>query len=243
MVTPSDPPVGTGRRNRSPASCGLCVQEVAGRSALARVSTYLLAFRPVPRAPSIPAAERRAHAVRALLELAYATSPDQISTAAIAERMGVSHAALFRHFPSREALWAEAVHWATAELDRRFQAVDQQGLDDPLAEIEALLIAHGAFLQANPGLLRMFFAELQRPETSPARDVGKAFLHRFRKRLAGLISTAQQQGLLGSPPAATELAEMLVALCQGLMLQALVHGTLDGLAERTRRGLALVLRS
>jgi hypothetical protein len=44
--------------------------------------------------------------VRALLELAYAISPDQISTAAIDERMDVSHAALFRHFLSRGALWA-----------------------------------------------------------------------------------------------------------------------------------------
>jgi TetR/AcrR family transcriptional regulator len=181
--------------------------------------------------------------VRALLELAYAISPDQISTAAIAERMGVSHAALFRHFPSREALWAEAVHWATTELDRSFQAVARRDLDDPLAELEALLLAHGAFLEAHPGLIRMFFAELQRPETSPAREEGKAFMNRFRRRLAALISVAQGQGRLDSQPEAAQLAEMLLALCQGLMLQALVHGTLGRLGESTRRALMLVLRA
>ncbi|MCX5961118.1 MAG: TetR family transcriptional regulator [Cyanobacteria bacterium] len=53
-----------------------------------------------------------------MLEVARTTAPDAISTAAIAERMGVSHGALFRHFPSREALWAEAVSWATGELER-----------------------------------------------------------------------------------------------------------------------------
>ncbi|NBQ22465.1 MAG: TetR/AcrR family transcriptional regulator, partial [Synechococcaceae bacterium WB6_3B_236] len=44
------------------------------------------------RATAIPAAKRRAHAVQALIELAGTISPNQITTAAIADRMGVSHA-------------------------------------------------------------------------------------------------------------------------------------------------------
>jgi TetR/AcrR family transcriptional regulator len=72
----------------------------------------------VPRAAAIPAAQRRAHAVQALLDLAFDTCPDQISTAAVTERMGLSHGALFRHFPSRDALWVEAVTWAIDELER-----------------------------------------------------------------------------------------------------------------------------
>jgi hypothetical protein len=56
--------------------------------------------------------------VQALLDLAFDTCPDQISTAAVTERMGLSHGALFRHFPSRDALWVEAVTWAIDELER-----------------------------------------------------------------------------------------------------------------------------
>jgi AcrR family transcriptional regulator len=52
------------------------------------------------------------------LDLAFDTCPDQISTAAVTERMGLSHGALFRHFPSRDALWVEAVTWAIDELER-----------------------------------------------------------------------------------------------------------------------------
>ncbi len=81
----------------------------------------------MPRAVAIPASERRAHAVRVIFELARTTAPDAISTAAIAERMGVSHGALFRHFPSREALWAEAVIWATGELECRFDGAPLAG--------------------------------------------------------------------------------------------------------------------
>lgn len=195
----------------------------------------------MPRAAAIPAAERRAHAVQALLELAVQTAPDQISTAAIAERMGVSHAALFRHFPTREALWAEAVHWATAELSDRFRiAAAEQS--DPLAAIEALLTCHARFHQHHPGLLRMLFAELQRPQTSPAREEGKAFMARFRSCLAEHISRAQRQGQIDALNSPEELAGLLVAANQGLMLQALVRDNLEQLPERTSAGVRLILK-
>ncbi|WP_158218517.1 TetR/AcrR family transcriptional regulator [Synechococcus sp. 1G10] len=192
------------------------------------------------RAPSIPAAERRAHAVRALLELACSVAPDDISTAAIAQRMGVSHAALFRHFPSRDALWAEAVQWATTELDQRFDAVGT-ATDDPLEAVTLLLQSHVGFLQNHPGLLRMFFAELQRPQTSPAREEGKAFMNRFRQRLAWLIEAAQREAALVSAIEPLERAGLLVAINQGLMLQGLVQNSLEGLVERAGRAHGLLL--
>jgi TetR/AcrR family transcriptional regulator len=211
----------------------------------------------VPRAVAIPAAERRAHAVRVLLDLARTTAPDAISTAAIAEWMGVSHGALFRHFPSREALWAEAVTWATGELDRRFDSCLEPATaattpdhstaalapSGPLDQVAALMASHAALLQQHPGLVRMLFAELQRPATSPARETGKAFMQRFRQRLATLMAAAQQQGCLDPDHDPHELAALLVATQQGLMLQALVHDGFADLTERSRRSVALFLRA
>lgn len=216
----------------------------------------------MPRAAAIPASERRAHAVRVLLELARTTAPDAISTAAIAARMGVSHGALFRHFPSREALWAEAVSWATGELERRFDACLETPVpaaspvapspadastvlpaSGPLNQVAALMASHAALLQQHPGLVRMLFAELQRPATSPAREKGKAFMQRFRLRLATLMSAAQADGDLEPDLDPHELAALLVATQQGLMLQALVHDGFAGLSDRSRRSVALFLRA
>ena len=195
----------------------------------------------MPRAAAIPAAERRAHAVQALVELAASTAPDQISTAAIAERMGVSHGALFRHFPSRDALWAETVAWAIHSLEQGFaEACPSEG--DPLAAIEALLECHVRFHQSRPGLLRMFFAELQRPETSQARERGKQFMAQFRDRLTGLISTAQRQGQLDPALPPQELACLLLSAIQGLLMQSLMHNELEQLPEQTRSSLRLILQ-
>jgi AcrR family transcriptional regulator len=177
----------------------------------------------------------------ALLELACCVAPDDISTAAIAERMGVSHAALFRHFPSREALWGEAVGWATAELIQRFEQAAASHQGDPLGEARALLLAHLGFLQDHPGLVRMFFAELQRPQSSPAHEQGKTFMHRFRSRLAELLALAQHEHRLDGALEPAELASLLVAVNQGLMLQGLAQNCLVGLVERAGRAHHLML--
>jgi TetR/AcrR family transcriptional regulator len=177
----------------------------------------------------------------ALLELACSVAPDDISTAAIAERMGVSHAALFRHFPSREALWGEAVGWAITELTQRFEQAADRHPGDSLEKARALLLAHLGFLQDHPGLVRMFFAELQRPQSSPAHEQGKAFMHRFRGRLAELIAMAQREHRLDGALESAELASLLVAINQGLMLQGLAQNSLDGLVERAERAHRLML--
>jgi len=179
--------------------------------------------------------------VQALIELAGSISPNQITTAAIADRMGVSHAALFRHFPAKEDLWEETVRWATSQLRTEFKEIEQQVTANPLEIVEKLVLANGRFVQQYPGLIRMLFAELQRPETSPTREDCKAYMQHFRQRLALWIERSQQQQLIRSSVDATSLAMLLVASYQGLMLQCLVHNDLSSLSDRIRLAVAVVL--
>ena len=50
------------------------------------------------------AQERRAATIEAVLQLAACTHPSELSTTRIAQHMGVTQGALFKHFPSKEAL-------------------------------------------------------------------------------------------------------------------------------------------
>lgn len=200
----------------------------------------------MPRATALPAAERRARAIEALLELACSCAPEQISTAAIAERMGLSHAALFRHFPSREALWAESVRWATSQLEADLQAITRDAALSPLERVERLLLANATFVCRHPGLLRMLLSELPRPGSSPASDAAKAFGAQLRTMLTTLLEQAglEQAVATGQRPPSLppeELASLLLACCEGLMLQGLVHNTLEELPARLAAALPVLL--
>ena len=195
----------------------------------------------MPRAAALPAAERRARAIEALLDLACSRAPEQISTAAIAERMGISHAALFRHFPSREALWAESVRWATSRLEADLLRIAGDSRLAPLARVEALLLANADFVCRHPGLLRMLLSELPRPGSSPASEAAKAFGARLRTALTALLEQAVVQGELSICLPPGELAPLLLATCEGMMLQGLVHNNLATLPQRIAAALPLLL--
>ncbi|MDE2380483.1 TetR family transcriptional regulator, partial [Bradyrhizobium sp.] len=53
----------------------------------------------------LSAEERRRLTVETVVSLAAAQNPSEITTAAIAARMHVTQGALFRHFPSKDAIW------------------------------------------------------------------------------------------------------------------------------------------
>ena len=195
----------------------------------------------MPRAAALPAAERRARAIQALLDLACSCAPEQISTAAIAERMGISHAALFRHFPSREALWAESVRWATSRLEEDLLKIAADQTLAPLERVKRLLLANAEFVCRHPGLLRMLLSELPRPGASPASEAAKAFGARLRASLTALLEQAAAAPQPSPPLPPAELAGLLLASCEGMMLQGLVHDSLDSLPGRIAAALPLLL--
>jgi TetR/AcrR family transcriptional regulator len=63
------------------------------------------------RARNLPADERRAVTVEAVVELAKSQNPGDITTAAIAKHMNLTQGALFRHFPSKEAIWMAVMEY------------------------------------------------------------------------------------------------------------------------------------
>ncbi|MBN1141138.1 MAG: TetR family transcriptional regulator [Deltaproteobacteria bacterium] len=89
---------------------------------------------------SLPAEERRALTVEAVIALAAEKNPAEITTAAIAHRMGLTQGALFRHFPNKDSLLQTVMQWVAERLLARIeQAVALAS--SPLAALESLFMA------------------------------------------------------------------------------------------------------
>ena len=117
----------------------------------------------------LPADERRAVTVEAVVALAADQNPSEITTTAIAKHMGLTQGALFKHFPTKESIVEAVLDWVAERLLSR---VDRaiEGAPSPVAAIEAVFTAHVAFVAEHPGVPRMLFGELQRAELpAPSR--------------------------------------------------------------------------
>ncbi len=171
----------------------------------------------------LPAEERRAATVEAVLDLAGERNPAEITTAAIAERMGLTQGALFRHFPTKEAILEAAMTWVS---ERLLASVDRAAASatSPSAALEAMFLAHIDFVAKHPGVPRMLFGELQRHgETLPKRLV-KALIREYRTRLLRLFADGISHGEFDKHLDTEAAAVLFIGTIQGLVMQSLLAG-------------------
>ena len=117
----------------------------------------------------LPAEERREVTIATVLELAAEQNPTDITTAAIAGRMGLTQGALFRHFPNKAAILQAVMTWISRKLMARLDKA-RQGATSPLAALEAMFMAHVEFIAKHPGVPPLLFSELQRAERTVLRS-------------------------------------------------------------------------
>src|SRR3546814_7403902 len=175
------------------------------------------------RATRLSAEERRTTTVEAVIDLAAEQNPSDITTAAIAERMGLTQGALFRHFPTKDAILQAVLSWVAERLLARVdRAVD--GAPSSLAALEAVFMTHVDFVAEHPGVPRMLFGELQRSADNLPRKMVQTLIGRYGERLRRLFEAGKASGAL-DPGLDVEAAALLfIGTIQGLVIQARVAG-------------------
>ena len=189
----------------------------------------------------LPADERRAVTVEAVVALAGSQNPSEITTAAIAKHMNLTQGALFRHFPNKEAIWQAVMEWVA---DRLLARIDRSahGIESPLAALEAMFMSHIGFVAEHPGVPRMMFGELQRAEPTPAKQIAQTLLRRYRERLDRLIERGKTCGELAASLDNEAAATLFIGTVQGLVMQSLLAGDVGRMHRDAPRVFAIYRR-
>lgn len=167
----------------------------------------------------LPADERRKEIVAAIVDLALELGPEAVTTQAIATRIGLTHGALFRHFPDKEAMWAAVFDWVGANLGIVVDEAFRQGRT-PLDTLEKVFLAHVGFVARHPGVPRILYHELQRPADSTFRQRVRGMVGGYRQRLCQLFAAAKQAGELPESLNEETAATLLIGTIQGLVVQS-----------------------
>jgi AcrR family transcriptional regulator len=171
----------------------------------------------------LPADERRAVTVAAVIELSAEQNPNEITTAAIAKRMGLTQGALFRHFPSKDAIWEAVMVWVTERVLARVDKASQT-VESPLAALGAVFMTHIDFVVQHPGVPRLLFGELQRAGDTPAKQMARTLISRYAELLSALIDKGKAQGELTAEVDTAAAATLFIGIIQGLVMQSLLAG-------------------
>jgi len=186
----------------------------------------------------LPADERRAATVQAVIELAADRNPADITTAAIAQHMQLTQGALFRHFPNKEAIWDAVMAHAEETLLARIDAATAQA-DGPLAALEAMFQTHVDFIIQHPGVPRILFAELQHDRETPAKARVQALLEGYRARLRNHARQGIDQGELRDTLDLDTLPVLFIGMIQGLVIQAMLARNIQRMKRQATQLFAL----
>jgi len=189
----------------------------------------------------LPTAERQAEFVAAAVRLAGDASPALITTGDIAAAVGVTQGAVFKHFPTKDAIWVAAMRWVREQLLQALEAAAGTSAT-PLDALAGMFRAHVDFVVEHPGVPRFIFHELQRPADSPAKAEVRAVLQEYRKLLLGVIDHALERKLVAADLDREAAATAFVGLIQGLVMQAMLTGRPGAMRRQAEQVFALYLR-
>jgi AcrR family transcriptional regulator len=176
----------------------------------------------------LPTEERQVEIVAAALRLAGEISPALITTAQIAEEVGISQGAIFRHFETKDAIWHAAMVWVRTELLGAVQAA-VTAAPSPLEGMRAGFKAHVEFVATHPGVPRFIFYEMESPKDTPVKQEVRALLRAYRDLLLALLDSAAQGGTLRADLDHDAAATLFVGAVQGLIMQSMAAGRANAL--------------
>ncbi len=179
-----------------------------------------------PSAKYLPADERRLVTVEAVVALAATQNPSDITTTAIAKHMNLTQGALFRHFPTKDAIWQAVMEWVAERLLARIDRA-AEGVASPLAAMQAMFMSHVDFVVEHPGVPRMIFGELQRAEATAAKRMVQTLIGRYAERLRARIEQGKANGEIAPEVNTQAAATLFVGTIQGLVMQSMLLGDIQ----------------
>ena len=166
--------------------------------------------------------QRKREIIEATLDLASSQGVARVTTQAIADKVGVAHATVFRHFKSRDEIFAAALQHVVQRMmdnvETWFESskpVDQR--------LKCLIEAQYVFFSGNKGLTRLLFSDRLHMESSKLKRVIQQSMSRFTSRIEGMLLEGVEAGLFRSDLVSKDAARYLIALFQGLMMRWSVY--------------------
>jgi TetR/AcrR family transcriptional regulator len=161
---------------------------------------------------------RKDQILKALARMLEAAPGQRITTAALAREVGVSEAALYRHFPSKARMFEGLIKFIEDTLFPRITRIINE---EDSAEIRCrnILVLLLTFCDKNPGMTRLLTGDALAGETERLRERIAQFFDRLEAQLKQVLREAQVLENLKTTISPTILTNLLLASVEGRLVQ------------------------
>ena len=161
---------------------------------------------------------RKEQILQTLAEMLESSPGNKITTAKLASNLGVSEAALYRHFPSKTRMYESLIDFVEDTLFTRITQILSEETKQ-LARCKNILTLYLIFCERNPGITRILSGDALMGEHERLRDRVSQVYDRIETQLRQCLRMAElEEGWRTAIPVNTA-ANMLLATAEGRVAQ------------------------
>lgn len=142
----------------------------------------------------------------------------ELTTKNLAEKVGVSEAALYRHFESKAAIIHKALEYFQEVAESAFSEI-HESQKNPLLQIKAFVLNRYKLFTENPELAKVMFTEELYMNDRSLAEHNLSIMHLHRDRLLASIQQAKQKGQIQLDLDATQLFRIIIGSMRLLVTQ------------------------
>lgn len=160
---------------------------------------------------------RREEILQALAQMLESSDGSQrITTAKLAANVGVSEAALYRHFPSKTRMFDSLIEFIEDTLTTRINLIIQDE-KDTLPRLRLILLLILSFAERNPGLTRILTGHALMFEQDRLQGRINQLFERIESQLRQVLREQKLREGKALLHDETLLASQLLAFCEGML--------------------------
>ena len=157
---------------------------------------------------------RRDHILQALASMLESQPGARITTAALAREVGVTEAALYRHFPSKARMFEGLIDFVEEVVFSRVTLVLEEE-KDARARCEKIMFLLLVFAERNPGISRILNGDALTGEHERLQARILQFFDRLEAQLRQVLREAELRDNLGTVITSAAAANLLLTLVEG----------------------------
>lgn len=161
-----------------------------------------------------PKPNRREAILHALVALLEADPGARITTAGLAKSVGVTEAALYRHFPSKRKMFEALIEFAEDAVFSRCQLIlkDQDDVRIRLQQLTHLVLV---FAERNPGLCCVLTGDALMGENDALRKRASQFFERLEMQVRQCLKEGEIRQGIRPRTSATRGADFVLVFTEG----------------------------
>jgi AcrR family transcriptional regulator len=164
------------------------------------------------------AEDRKAEIVAAVLQLADEIGPDRLTMQAVADAVGLTQPGVFRHFPTKQALWEVVSASIAASMTDAWHAVRTLHAA-PEQRLLALITVQLHHIEATPAIPAILHSRELQADNAALRHTFRTLMMRFQGLLLAELAACRAEGQFRADLDPDDAAVLLISLVQGLALR------------------------